>query len=49
MTERKQDLQRPTEPLPATMKPALKLVAFLAVVVAFIAIAAILVDRMIYG
>ncbi|MFN3712823.1 MAG: hypothetical protein ACK4SX_04110 [Alcanivoracaceae bacterium] len=49
MTEQRQDPQRPTEPLPATMKPALKLVAFLAVVVACIAIAAILVDRTIYG
>ena len=41
--------QRPTEPLPNTMKPALKLLGFLALVVAGIAIAAIIVDRMIYG
>jgi len=41
--------QRPTEPLPDTMKPALRLVGFLVLVVGFIAAAAIVVDRMIYG
>lgn len=41
--------QRPTEPLPGTVKPALKFLAFLGAVVAFIAIAAVIVDRMIYG
>lgn len=41
--------QRPTEPLPGTVKPALRFLAFLGAVVAFIAIAAIIVDRMIYG
>ncbi len=41
--------ERPTEPLPATIKPAMKLLAFLGAVVALIAIAAIVVDRMIYG
>jgi hypothetical protein len=41
--------QRPTEPLPDTAKPALRFLAFLGVVVAFIAIAAVIVDRMIYG
>ena len=41
--------ERPTEPLPGTIKPALKLLAFLGAVVAFIAIAAVVVDRMIYG
>ncbi len=41
--------QRPTEPLPGTVKPALRFLAFLGAVVAFIAIAAVIVDRMIYG
>lgn len=41
--------QRPTEPLPGTYKPALRFVGFLALVVAGIAIASVVVDRMIYG
>lgn len=41
--------QRPTEPLPGTVKPALRFLIFLGAVVAFVAIAAAIVDRTIYG
>ncbi|MED5431723.1 hypothetical protein [Alcanivorax sp. MD8A] len=40
---------RETEPLPTTVKPALRFLLFLAGVVGFIALSAYAVDRMIYG
>ncbi|WP_166643063.1 hypothetical protein [Alcanivorax sp. 24] len=41
--------QRPTEPLPKTVRPALFLLLFLIAVTLCIAGAAALVDRLIYG
>lgn len=40
---------RPTEPLPKTFKPALTLLGVLFLVTAGIAVAAAVVDRLIYG
>ncbi|MED5238875.1 MAG: hypothetical protein VX379_04790 [Pseudomonadota bacterium] len=42
-------LPRETEPLPKTARPALMFLLFLAGVVGFIALAAYVVDRAIYG
>lgn len=41
--------QRPTEPLPSTIMPLIKLIAFLALVVVALAAAAWIVDRAIYA
>ena len=51
MSEEQQDQKRPrpTEPLPSDWKPAWRFLLFLFFVVAGIAAAAAIVDRMIYG
>lgn len=41
--------QRPTEPVPASFRPLWRLMLALAVLVAFVAASAFIVDRMIYG
>ena len=41
--------QRPTEPLPKTIMPLLKLIAFLAFVTVALAAVSWLIDRMIYA
>ena len=47
--QQNQPPQRPTEPLPSNWKPLWRFLLFLFCVVAAIALAAAVVDRMIYG